>query len=486
MAGYFGGDLSGTARFVGMGGSMAALGADISVMGVNPAGIGLYRSNDLAVSAGISTQRNRAVWHGEASSSGKDCFSFDNIGVVMAFEPDMWAVDFMNIGVSYRRRADMQREFGVSGALYGSSQTDIMQRLYDYAPFDITRMTWEDYVSGDYSWLSLLAADGGLLDPHSDPQGALMYRPTGMEYFADEDGGVDEILLDMAFNLRDRLYMGIAIGCHSVDYSRYSRYSEYDGAGRIYTLHNRFATKGEGFDIRLGVILRPIEESSLRIGMALHSPVWYSLTDISSAAIDGLETDYSTGYMDTRDYDFAYGDDMRIDYRMTTPIRINLSAAYTVGTYLALNAEYEYADYTKAGVEYADGGGMPDVEYDMEHGLRCVNTYRAGAELALGRGFRVRAGYNHTDAPFRRQFAKSYFTKADTRTEYMNRMDMQNYTLGLGYSGKRFYVDAAFIHNRQDAEFSPFTDINNNDMPANVETERNRFIMTVGMRFAWQ
>ena len=33
-------DLNGTARFVGMGGAMSALGADISTIGTNPAGIG--------------------------------------------------------------------------------------------------------------------------------------------------------------------------------------------------------------------------------------------------------------------------------------------------------------------------------------------------------------------------------------------------------------------------------------------------------------
>ena len=36
-------DLNGTARYVGMGGAMEALGADISTIGTNPAGIGLFR-----------------------------------------------------------------------------------------------------------------------------------------------------------------------------------------------------------------------------------------------------------------------------------------------------------------------------------------------------------------------------------------------------------------------------------------------------------
>jgi len=37
-----------------MGGAMGALGGDISTMGTNPAGIGLYRSNDVMTSFGLS------------------------------------------------------------------------------------------------------------------------------------------------------------------------------------------------------------------------------------------------------------------------------------------------------------------------------------------------------------------------------------------------------------------------------------------------
>lgn len=40
---YMDDDLNRTARFVGMGGAMSALGADISTIGTNPAGIGLFR-----------------------------------------------------------------------------------------------------------------------------------------------------------------------------------------------------------------------------------------------------------------------------------------------------------------------------------------------------------------------------------------------------------------------------------------------------------
>ena len=38
-------ELNGTARYVGMGGAMDALGADLSTIASNPAGIGLFRSS---------------------------------------------------------------------------------------------------------------------------------------------------------------------------------------------------------------------------------------------------------------------------------------------------------------------------------------------------------------------------------------------------------------------------------------------------------
>ena len=50
-------DLKGTARFVSMAGAFGALGGDISTLNQNPAGIGVYRSNEI----GLSKQSNLTV-----------------------------------------------------------------------------------------------------------------------------------------------------------------------------------------------------------------------------------------------------------------------------------------------------------------------------------------------------------------------------------------------------------------------------------------
>lgn len=59
---FSGSELNGTARFVGMGGAMSALGADISVIGTNPAGIGLFRSHDLSLSFGFNKMLQTVIW----------------------------------------------------------------------------------------------------------------------------------------------------------------------------------------------------------------------------------------------------------------------------------------------------------------------------------------------------------------------------------------------------------------------------------------
>ena len=50
-------DLNGTARYVGMGGAMNALGADMSVMSSNPAGIGLYRKSDASITSELQHRK---------------------------------------------------------------------------------------------------------------------------------------------------------------------------------------------------------------------------------------------------------------------------------------------------------------------------------------------------------------------------------------------------------------------------------------------
>ena len=71
-------DLNGTARYVGMGGAMEALGADVSTMGTNPAGIGMFRRSVVNGSFGFNSQSEAESFNG----ADKTNMSFDQAGFV--------------------------------------------------------------------------------------------------------------------------------------------------------------------------------------------------------------------------------------------------------------------------------------------------------------------------------------------------------------------------------------------------------------------
>lgn len=492
VAKYLDSDLVGTARYVSMGGSMSALGSDISVMGVNPAGIGLYRSGvDASVTFGLTSMNTEADCLGNKESMDKTRFSIDNAGFVLSNHVDNGIVQYVNLGFNYKHRNNLKREFLMAGATDGFSQMYQMQRLYDAASFNILEMSYYDYVSLSYSWLALLAADGGLLSGESYPQGVIYPNTTSMIYNSEEEGGVDQIDCNISCNIDDRFYLGLTVGLYNVDYTRNSYYGEDDDDGPLYTMYNQYATEGSGVDIKLGAIVRPFVESPFRIGFAVHSPTWYSLTDRMSAAIEGVGFDGAPygGYMSTADYEYAYGGDFIVDYRLTTPWRFNVSTAYTFGTTLAVNAEYEYSDYTTAKMEYSGGAKMGAINDELESNMKEVHTFKLGAELKLDNNLSLRGGYNYISAPYKQNAAKVMIPATDTNTEYFNSKEQSNYTLGIGYRGKMFYLDAAYVLSVRKGDFYPFYDTIEYEYKTiynhatTVKDVKNRFIVTAGIRF---
>ena len=96
-------DLNGTARYVGMGGALGALGGDISVMSTNPAGTGLFRSNEAMISLGL-------LW-ADDGVLGKHSVrpSIDNIGLIISSRvatEGQKGLKYINYGVNYTKRAN--------------------------------------------------------------------------------------------------------------------------------------------------------------------------------------------------------------------------------------------------------------------------------------------------------------------------------------------------------------------------------------------
>lgn len=510
-----GNDLNGTARFVGMGGAMGALGGDISTMGTNPAGIGIYRSSDVMTSFGFSNIGMKSNMSGTKNEQDKLFGSFDNIGFVISSRiGNETSLRFVNFGFNYRKVKSFDKNMVMNGMIEDQggpmSQSDLFATL--------SQGLTEEYLGSNAAftdggvnaapWLGAMAFQTrviGAIDDNKyesnvgymvDSEGNKVYLPVMGEYTSKERGGLHSYDFNVALNFYDRIYLGATIGAYSVDYSRKSFYKEsYPGDASTYSLENWFDTSGTGVDFKLGLIVRPFESSSFRIGAAIHTPTWFNLEDRASAIMTSDVDMNSDGAIDKDElyeYDtMNFPGESKTKYQLITPWKYNLSLGYTIGRSVALGAEYEYSDYSSAKLKYDDGVKMEDETSQIKTGLKGVHTLRVGAEFKLAPEFSFRVGYNYmTAAMYDDTFKRIALNSISTSTEFSNLKATNNYTVGLGYKGSVFYADLAYQFHTYKEDFYPFYNEEGDHFETilvpnatKVTNKRSQVLLTVGLRF---
>ena len=312
-----------------------------------------------------------------------------------------------------------------------------------------------------------------------------------------EKGGIDQYDFNVSFNINDRVYLGLTIGAYDVDYDKYSGYDESYKRGEGYSLESYNNISGSGFDVKMGLILRPFEYSPFRIGFAVLTPTFYKLTYSTSAIVTNDYRDAKTDELKRIIVDtYDYVGDMKRDYRLVTPWKYNVSLGYTVGTSLALGAEYEYEDYSTMKFKYSSNDGGGDMEFENAEVKNCLkgeHTFRIGAEYKVIPEFAFRLGYNYSSAVFRDEAVKYIPSNSlITDTDFSNKRSQSNYTLGIGYRGKMFYADLAYQLSTYKENFYPFYnefELTQGEWtmvtpPATkVTNTRSQVLLTVGMRF---
>ncbi len=483
-----GNDLNGTARFVGMGGAMGALGGDISVMGTNPAGIGIFRSNDVSVSLGFNNTGTKSMFNGTSMNEDRTRASLDQMGFVYTYKVgNTTSLRYVNFGFNYHKNKNFNRMFSAGGQLNGFSQSWQLAQELDYSGVNSAE-SFDQILKSDnpyrhywnrYPVLSVLGATTGVVDYYD---GVLGWDGYSNNFYSQETGGISQYDFNVSFNIEDRFYIGATLGVYDVKYDRYSSYTEelnddFGDENGGYTLENYYGLKGTGADFKLGVIVRPIEDSPFRLGLAIHTPTWYELTESYNATLSSDILAYDSPYSQTLS-DYLYSE-LTYLYRMVTPWKFNVSAGTTLGGLVALGAEYEYADYGSSKLLDMDNYELGE-QASVEAFLKGVHTFRVGMEARLAPQFSVRAGYNYTSAAFTDD-AYSALSTYRTSTDFNNTKDKNAFTFGLGYRGDVIYADLAYKCDMYKSDFYAFDDI---DLPATkVDYERHQLLFTLGARF---
>ena len=504
-------DLNGTARYVGMGGAMEALGADISTIGSNPAGIGLFRHSNVSLSAGLLMQSD-----GKEFSNGKKTnLSFDQIGGVYTTRTGQKS--FLNFGFNYHKSKNFDYILNAAGSLNGSSQNKqsyIKGLLGDennggfyvgknkdgqnigYVNTTSTNVAYTWSQIDNLYWNSLIPGSIGTYNYE---------KATGYTLDRAHTGYIGNYDFAVSGNLNDRVYLGLTFGMKDVNYKGYSEYREnLNNAGGVLVRDERKVT-GSGFDITAGVIVRPVAESPFRIGAYVKSPTWYDLTTSNATGLV-----YAQGTTNKESYiSNSY------DFKMWTPWKFGFSLGHTIGNNIALGATYEYENYANINSR-VNNGGYYDYYYDQYYEssipdknmnahtkevLKGVSTLKLGVEYKPVSNVALRAGYNYVSAMYVNDAQKdpglaSLGTSYSSTTDYTNWGEINRFTLGVGYQVKKFNIDLAYQYSAQKGSFAPFsnvkditytsgtTKITESNIASNTDVKNNRsqLLLTLGYR----
>ena len=511
-------DLIGSARYVGMGGALGALGADLSAGSANPAALGLYRRSDASLSFSVLTQGEKPDLNAD-----KTHMSFDQMGFVVSIPIMGKAVKFVNFGANYQKRANFNNAFIADNMqLGGLSQTQQMA--------DILNNTQYSTPLAGLMYNACLVNPVYIRDGQNNVQVDADNLPMYDYYNALEsewnnydrvtEGGIAGYDFNVSMNIKDRVYLGFTLGVNDVDYYSYSTYREFgivsNGTVSIpdvenYTLYNTQHVSGYGVNVKLGAIVRPIANSPFRIGLAVETPTFYHLESYTSYSIDSplyedenydvvLDQDGAGNFVYTNylpDVDLA-----SLPLKITTPWKVRVSVGHTVGTYLALGAEYEYANYgkTKQGYDdvnydawgYSYGSTVHDPDMDAMHKstLRGSHSFKFGMEMNLTDNVAFRLGYNYYSSMFKKgatldQTGESPAFGYQTTTDYMNKGDVNIFTAGLGWRGRHFYADVAYKYRMQSGDFYAFDDtyLNRQLTPIDVKLDTHQVFFSIGYKF---
>lgn len=441
--------LNGSSNYISRAGAIGALGGDLTAASYNPAGLGLFNSNELSMSTGYYGSFTDANANGLLSSDNRSNFNLGHIGGLVFFKPnssDIKGFQFtftLNRLKSFGNRTIFQRK-----GLNDSYISHIIDNGYDDA---YMRDFYESY-----------AVD---IDTVNNVYTSVFQsgKFNQLRSFT-ESGFINEFSMSFSTNIRNFVYLGATLGIpigsyHSSGSFMEERLDVMNNTTDRYIYNEVKDIYATGVNLKIGTIIRPV--NWFRIGLAIHTPTYYSIED-------NLYSDVS--YQKT-----SGGDWDPVTYNLQTPFRFLGSAALVLGdnkTNIAgsLSADYEYADYSNMKYRLSKNiMAESDINTIIKDYFRPTNTLRFGGEVKMGT-MAFRAGYCIMDNPY-----------SDNR----NDAGASSITAGIGYRTNNYYLDLGYAFTAGKSKFyeyeSSSTPQDNNLI--NLDYTRHIAQLTFGARF---
>jgi hypothetical protein len=523
-------NINGTARYNSMAGAFGAVGGDASSMVGNPAGTAIFRNtSEISLTTNFATARTETGGDVVGKLKKRD-FSIGNLSYIFSVKTDQCEhlVNY-TIGLGFNHSEGVNRRYvaGWNGQTPGSSFGGYLANLSNRALIGVNRFDQPGYLASNAAWnntnrdnMPLMSLMGYGCYAINDVMSATGQSTGGVEgydsqagcnsysdLYVREENRMDEYNINVAANWEDFVYAGITLSI--VDYNSIlnSTFSEYyDDAVGSYTYYdNDLETKGTGFNVKLGAIIKPTD--SWRLGLAVHTPTWYDMKDIYNGwmSTNADETDYQPGtVVSAADPAYEY------QYHFSTPWKYQFSTAYVIGTRGLVSFEYDMDDYRS--MRYSASNDSYGEDFSLQKQLikdymQEMHTFRVGGEFRATKRFSVRAGYAHSTSPYKDEIFDQVYAYYDDPDYIYSSSTKPNYTLqgeadyvcgGFGWRGKTCYLNFSCVHKYQRDRVAAFPmpesvvlsdsegDINVpgvENRPVSLKTKTLNFDLSLGFRF---
>ncbi|SDL84843.1 hypothetical protein SAMN05421823_108268 [Catalinimonas alkaloidigena] len=490
----------GTSRTLGMGGAQTALGADISSLSINPAGLGVFRQSEFSITPAFSLTNinsryaageNRQLFDANVTDDNFSNLNFPSMGVVFTnikddIVPGAWRGG--SWGMSLTRLNSFNQNFSFSGVNRNSAPGQA-NSLVDYylqvaqgqpagqleglgpdvtLPFNVFLI---DTLGGEGSFVPTeYIADASTnpytladLVPISDMDQRGTIERNGAQYQFD---------IGYGGNFEDKLYFGFGAGIGTVRFREVLNYSETpvnvssDFSFQGVQLMRDLQTNGTGINFKAGLIYRLTDW--VRLGGSVQSPTFFAMREQSNYTLSAQYADvlynFDANGQEVYLSDFGNGaasfqgsaPTTNYNYSMTTPFRATGGISIFAGKNGFVAADVEYVNYTSARVR--DSNGSMDIDnIKIGNIAQSALNFRIGGEYRYDM-FRVRAGYSLYGSPYRENTVS--INQSSVGKSPLSNLDVQGSTQsfsgGLGLRLEDFYVDLAAIYSLRDSHYFPY------------------------------
>ena len=483
---------SGTARQQAVGGAMGSLGGDISATYVNPAGLGFYKTGDFVFTPAYNLGNTKSTYLGRTDDKQKkNFFTIGTSGIVFGTGTNDTKKRGLR-GSAFSLAVNRTANFGSRIVYLGeNNQSSYSQKFleqinnegikdanavasnFEYGASLAFNTYWIDTIgggsSGNYQFQTRAPVATGLLQRQE----------------IINKGGVTELGIGYGANYNDKFYVGASLGVSFINYERTSIFDEVDASDNsgnqfdYASFTENLTTKGAGAVLRAGIIYKPVEY--VRLGFAVHSPGFISLTDKYNASVT-TNTEGYQGEM-TQTSEFLTGNSAaEFKYNLFTPYKLMGSVSYVLR---------EIEDVTKQkgfltlDVEYVNHKSSNFSESEVDRDNTAVVSYLDQLNKAIDQAykgtFNFRAGGELKFTTIMVRLGAAYYGNPYTNLVGEKGSKFQA-SGGLGYRNKGFFVDLTYIHSfgkdihvpyRLEADFTPI---------ARIKANTGTAILTIGFK----